>query len=184
VAVARTAQIDAWIAFGEARDAAEMVKSFRALNYAPRLFFASGAAGRPFREQVGQDAEYALAALEYDVRLKTPANEAFVKAFAARWGARPVASAAEGYAAGTVLGEALRRAGNDAQKLREFLAVAEIPTVLGTYRVDPATGEQAEMRPAIVQIIRGRPEFVWPTAQTERRAAPYPQWSERRPLTR
>ena len=184
VAKARAAQVDAWIAFGEARDAAQMVKSFRGLNYAPRLFFASGAADRAFIDQVGQDAEYTLAALEYDLRLKTPGNGAFDKAFKAKWGARPGASAAEGYAAGTVVGEALRRAGTDPQKQREFLAAAEIPTVLGVYKVDPATGEQTSMRPAIVQILRGRPELVWPTVQTERRAAPYPQWSGRRPLKR
>ncbi|HET7197460.1 MAG TPA: ABC transporter substrate-binding protein, partial [Burkholderiales bacterium] len=182
VAKARAAQSDAWIAFAEARDAAEMVKNFRGLNYAPRLFFARGAADPKFIAQVGQDAEYTLAALEYDVRLQTPGNDAFVKAFAARWGARPRASAAEAYAAATVLGEALRRGGGDAQKLREFLAAAEVPTVLGPYKVDPATGEQTAMRPAIVQIVRGRPQFVWPTVRTERRAAPYPQWSERRPI--
>jgi branched-chain amino acid transport system substrate-binding protein len=182
VAKARAAQIDAWIAFGEGRDAAEMVKSFRGLNYAPRLFFVRGASDPKFVSQVGQDAEYTLAAVDYDVRLRTQGNDAFVKAFKAKWGGLPGASAAEGYAAATVLGEALRRVGSDAQKLREFLAVAEIPTVLGVYKVDSATGEQTAMRPAIVQIIRGRREFVWPTVGTERRALPYPQWSERRPL--
>ena len=182
VAKARAAQVDAWIAFGEARDAAEMVKSFRGLNYAPRLFFARGAAGRKFIDEVGQDAEYTLAALDYDVRLRTPGNEAFVKAFTAKWGGPPDASAAQGYTAAAVLGAALRHAGGDAQKQREFLAATEIPTVLGAYKVDPATGGQISLRPAIVQIIRGRPRFVWPTAQTETRALPYPQWSERRPL--
>ena len=182
VAKARDAQVDAWIAFGEARDAAEMVKAFRRLNYAPRLFFARGAADPGFISAVGQDAEFTLAALEYDVRLRTPGNEAFVKAFTAKWGAPPGASAAEAYAAATVLGEGLRRAGEDSRKLREALAAAAIPTVLGEYKVDPKTGEQTEMRPAIVQIVKGRPQFVWPTAQTEKRAAAYPQWSERRPM--
>lgn len=182
VAKARAAQVDAWISFGEPLDAAQMVKSFRGLNYAPRLFFARGAADRKFVDEVGQDAEYTLAALEYDVRLKTPGNDAFVKAFTARWGGAPDASAARGYAAATVLGAALRQAGGDAQKQREFLAAAEVPTVLGAYKVDPASGEQISMRPAIVQIVRGRPQFVWPTARTETRAAPYPQWSERRAL--
>src|SRR5688572_27903272 len=41
---ARAANADAWIAFGSTRDAADMVRTFRRLNYAPRLFFASGVA--------------------------------------------------------------------------------------------------------------------------------------------
>jgi len=182
IAKARGEQADAWIAFGEVRDAAQMVRSFRELNYAPRLFFALGAADRKFTDAVGQDAEYTLTALEYDVRLKTPGNAAFVKAFTAKWGGAPGPSAAQGYSAATVLGAALRHAGTNPQKQREFLAATEVPTVLGTYRVDPATGEQISMRPALVQIIRGRPRFVWPTVETKARALPYPQWSERRPL--
>ena len=177
---ARAAGADAWIAFGEARDAAEMVKSFRRYNYAPRLFFARAAADPLFVSLVGQDAEATLAAIEYAPGFGTPGNAEFVKAFSAKWSAAPGAAAAEGYAAGTVLAEGLRRAGTDAQKLREALATSEIPTVLGAYKVDPKTGEQIGSRPTVVQIVRGRPQAVWPSAGVARSAVPYPQWSERR----
>jgi branched-chain amino acid transport system substrate-binding protein len=180
VAKARASLADAWLAFGETRDAAEMVKSFRRLNYAPRLFFARGAADPKFIEYVGQDAEYTLATLEYAPSLPTPGNDGFVKAYAAKWSTPPGAAAAEGYAAATVLGEGLRRAGAEPQKLREFLASSAIPTVLGEFRVDPKTGEQRASAPAVVQIVRGRPQLVWPEAS--RSVAAYPQWSERRPL--
>jgi len=179
---ARAAAAEAWIAFGEPRDAAEMVKSFRRFNYAPQLFFARGAADPLFISLVGQDAETTLAAVEYAPRFKTPGNAEFVKAFAAKWSGTPEATAAEGYAAATVLGEALPQAGTDPEKLKVALATSEIPTVLGLYKVDPKTGEQVGTRPFVVQIVRGRAEPVWPSAGASRRADPYQQWSERRPL--
>ena len=183
VAKARAARAQAWIAFGEARDAAEMVKTFKRLGYAPELFFARAAADPRFVSYVGQDAEFTLGALEYDARLPTPGNEAFVKAFAARWSTRPGPAAAEGYVVGTVLGEALRRGGGDQQKLREVLSSSVIPTVLGEYRADAKTGAQIAAKAALVQIVRGRPELVWPEAQANRAVLPYPQWKERRVLT-
>src|SRR5438309_2039444 len=93
-------------------------------------------------------------------------------------------AAAQGYAAGTVLGEALRRAGSaDQEKLRAALAALELDTVLGRYKVDPKTGEQTGIKAAVVQIETGRPLAVWPP---ELRAAkpvlPYPQWRERQLL--
>ena len=182
IAKARAAGADAWIAFGEARDAAEMVKAFRRLDYAPRLFFARAAADPKFVSYVGQDAEFTLAALEYAPRRPTPGNDKFVKAFAEKWSKPPGPAAAEGYAAATVLGEALRRAGTDQQKLREVLSSSAVPTVLGEYRVDPKTGEQIAAKAAVVQIIKGRPELVWPDAESAKRVLPYPRWSERRPL--
>jgi len=184
VARARAMQSDAWIAFGEVRDAAEMVKSFKRLGYAPRLFFARGAASPKFVEAVGQDAEFALGALEYDARFTTPGNDKFVKAFSAKWSAPPGAAGAEGYAAASVLAEGLRRAGSaDQEKLRAALAALSSPTVLGEFKVDPATGEQIATRPALVQVLKGRAEIVGPRAlETAKPVLPYPQWSERRLL--
>ncbi|HZQ72913.1 MAG TPA: ABC transporter substrate-binding protein [Burkholderiales bacterium] len=179
---ARAFGAQAWIAFGEAADAAYMVKSFRRYNYAPQLFFARGAADPLFVSLVGQDAEATLAAVEYAPAFRTPGNDEFVKAFSARWSEAPGAAAAEGYAAASVLGDALRRAGTDALKLREVLSASEFPTVLGPYKVDAKTGEEIAARPALVQIVRGRPEPVSPSAGVSRQALPYPQWSERRPI--
>jgi branched-chain amino acid transport system substrate-binding protein len=174
---------DAWLAFGETRDAAEMVKSMKRIGYVPRLFFARSASGAKFIERVGQDAEYALAVIEYDVRFRTAGNEQFVKAFDAKWSALPGAAAAEGYAAGTVLAEALRRAGTaNPDKLRATLAALVMPTVLGEFKAG-AAGEQVAERSAIVQTQLGRAEIVWPPAlQTAKPVLPYPPWSERKRL--
>jgi hypothetical protein len=57
--------------------------------------------------------------------------------------------------------------------------------VLGDFKVDPATGEQIATKPALVQILKGRPEIVWPRSlQTAKPVLPYPPWSERRLLKR
>lgn len=182
VATARAARADAWIAFGGVRDAADMVKTLKRLDYAPRLFFARGAAEPGFIALVGQDAEFSLGATEYDARFSTPSNAAFVKAFAARWSAAPGRAAAAGYAAATVLAEAVRRAGTlDQEKLRETLARLQTFTVLGPHEVDPESGRQVGLEAAVVQILNGRREVVWPKPlETAQRLLPYPQWGERR----
>jgi branched-chain amino acid transport system substrate-binding protein len=172
VAKARAARAEAWIAFGDVRDAAEMVKTFKRLNYAPQLFFALGASNPRFIALVGQDAEFALGAVDFHPRIREP-GRAFAKAFAAKWDVAPGLAAAQGYAAGAVLAAAVRNAGTlDQEKLRSALAVAEVPTPLGTYRVSPKNGAQVGAEPVIVQIRRGRPEPGTPLL-------PYPQWNER-----
>ncbi len=177
-------QADAWIAFGEAADAAGMVKTFKRMGYAPKMFFARGAADPKLIPLVGQDAEFSLAATDYDVRFTTPQNASFVKAFAAKWSAQPALPAAQGYSAATVLGEAVRRAGSaDQIKLRAVLSSETIATVLGDYKVDAKSGEQALAHAPLVQILKGRREIVWPpTLETAKPVLPYPQWTERKYL--
>ena len=172
---------DAWIVFGEARDTADVLRSLKKLTYAPRLFFARSAADPRFIRMVGQDAEYALAAKEYDPKFRTLGNEQFAAAFEARWSASPTFAAAQGYAAGTVLAEAVRRAKSiDQEKLRATLAEMETDTVLGGYKVDPETGEQKAARPALVQIQHGRAAVIWPEWLQSSTLQPYPQWSDRK----
>ena len=180
---AQAAQAQAWIAFGEVRDAAEMVKSFRKRGYAPQLFFARRAADPAFVAAVGQDAESTLGEMEYDPRLAWPGNAEFVKAFTARWSAAPAIAAAQGYVAASVLGEAVRRAGSlDSEKLRATLAGMQTETLLGTYRVD-ASGQQIGIVPAVAQIQRGKPRVVWPAeAQSAAPMQPYLPWNERQVL--
>jgi branched-chain amino acid transport system substrate-binding protein len=181
--IARAGGADAWIAFGEVRDAANMLRGFRKLDYAPRLFFARSAADPRLIGLVGQDAEFALAVREYDPGFRTPGNERFAAAYAAKWSSPPSFSAAQGYAAGTVLAEAVRRTGSlDQARLRATLSEMETPTVLGGYKVDAQTGEQREAKPVVVQIQRGKPEVVWPEWLQTATLQPYPQWSERRVL--
>lgn len=180
----RTSGAEAWIVFAEVRDAAEIIKALAKLGFAPRLLFVRGVAEPRLIDLVGQDAEYALGAVGYHPNAATPGNPRFVEAFRGKWGRLPGSAAAEGYAAGTVLAEGIRRAGTaQAQKLRAALAGLRTGTVLGDYRVDPASGEQLGATALVVQILLGRREIVWPEPlATAKFVLPYPAWDERRLL--
>ena len=172
VAKARAVDADAWIAFGDVRDAAEMVKSFKRLDYAPPLFFASAASHPRFIALLGQDAEWTLGAVDFDPRIGDAAR-AFAKAFMARFTVPPQLAAAEGYTAGEVLAAAVRRAGSvEQEKIRAALVKLELSTIFGDYRVNPDNGAQTGFTPVVVQIRKGRPEPGTPLL-------PYPQWNER-----
>jgi branched-chain amino acid transport system substrate-binding protein len=180
IARARKADAQAWIAFGQPRDAAEMVKSFRKAGFAPALFVAQGAAEPEFVRLVGQDAEGAMGIAPYERRAATRGNAQFAEAYARKWSAEPGLTAAQGYSAGRILEEAVKRAGSlEQEKLRDALAQLQTETPLGRYRVDRA-GAQVAAKPSVVQIQRGRRELVWPEAlATASWQLPYPRWEER-----
>jgi len=158
VARARAAQAEAWIAFGDVRDAAEMVKSFKRLDYAPALFFARAAAHPRLIALVGQDAEWSLGVLDYRAPPGVPVRNL---------------DQAQGYVAGMVLAAAVRNAGSlNQERLRAALAELELTTMLGEYRVAPESGAQIGFKPTVVQIRGGRPKAGMPLL-------PYPQWEER-----
>ena len=169
---ARNSGAQAWIAFGDVRDAAEMLKTFKRLDYAPQLFFARGVSHPRLIALVGQDAESSLGPAVFEPRVNAEARR-FAKLFAAKWTVAPGLPAAEGYAAGTVLAAGVRSAGNiDQERVRAALAELEINTVFGEYRVAPENGAQTGSRPVLVQIRRGRP-------QTGKPQLPFPPWGER-----
>ena len=175
VAKARASGAEAWIAFGDVRDAAEMVKTFRRLDYAPQLFFARAAAHPRFIALLGQDAEFSIGAVDFDPRFGATARE-FARAFAARYTVPPGLDAAQGYTAGLVLAAAVRTAGTLVQeKVRAALGAIELATPLGTYKASTQNGAQVGGKPVLVQIRNGRLE-------TENVLLPYPQWNERAPI--
>lgn len=173
-------QADGWIAFGETRDAADMVKTFKRHGFVPRLFYARSSLDERFLTLVGQDAEFVLGSKDYDPGFARDGNRAFVAAYAAKWSRAPGSRAGAAYAAGTVLAEAVRRAGSlEAERLRVELARMELDTVLGRYRVD-AAGAQVGMKPPVMQIVKGRASIVWPAELAERGTlAAFPAWTER-----
>jgi branched-chain amino acid transport system substrate-binding protein len=183
VEAARASGADAWIAFGGLRDGAGMVRSMRKADYAPRLFFVRSAADPAFIDLVGQDAELSLGATAYETRFPTTGNERFVAAYRAKWSVAPGAGAAHGFAAGMVLADAVRRAGSlDQEKLRAALAALETNTVLGGYKVDAESGAQLAAKPAVVQIVKGRPEVLWPEWLQAATLEPFQPWRERQLL--
>lgn len=180
VAAARARNAEVWVAFGQPEDAAEMVKSFKRIGYAPWVFLAQGAAEPRFLQFLGQDAEFALGLATYDTRFATRGNAAFLQAWRQRWQGEPGAIAAGAYAAAVVLEEAVRKSGSlDQERLREALSALDTETPIGRYRVDKS-GAQVAAKPAVVQILGGRREVVWPSAlATAQWHLPYPRWDER-----
>jgi branched-chain amino acid transport system substrate-binding protein len=179
---ARADGAQAWIAFGTAREAAEMVKTLRRVGYAPPLFVAQGGSQAAFIQAIGQDAEYALGISPYEARLATLHNAEFVHAYRSRWAALPGLAAAQGYAAGKLIEAAVARTGSfDQERLRAAFAALDTETPLGRYKADPATGAQMAAKPVLTQILEGRIEIVWPVEHaTARRQLPYPSWDSRK----
>jgi branched-chain amino acid transport system substrate-binding protein len=180
---AKVANAEAWIAFGTARDAAEMVKSFRKQRYAPQMFVAQGAADPQFIRLLGQDAEQAIGITPWERGSGGAESKRFADSYTRKWSAEPTLLAAQGYAAAKVLEEAVRRAGAlDQDKIRGELEALELETPLGRYKVDK-NGAQLAARPALVQIQRGRRQIVWPESlATAKWQLPYPRWEERKLL--
>ncbi len=82
-----------------------------------------------------------------------------------------------------MLAEAVRRAGSlEQEKLRAVLAAMETGTVLGGYKVDPDSGAQLAAKPVVVQILKGKPQVLWPEWLQSATREPYPHWSERQLL--
>jgi branched-chain amino acid transport system substrate-binding protein len=182
---AKAENAQAWIAFGSARDAANMVISFKRLGYTPTMFVARGVGQPEFIERVGQDAEYAIGMAAWTAQLRNPGNAEFVKAYRAKWSVEPDLAAAQGYSAGRVLEAAVRRAGSvETERLRAALASIDVETPLGHYRVDPDTGRQVGARAVLLQILKGRRQVIWPSAlATASAVLPYPRWDQRTLMT-
>ena len=178
---AKAQNAHAWIAFGSARDAANMVISFKRLGYTPAMFVARGAEQADFMRRVGQDAEYAIGIAAWTPTLRSPGNAAFVQAYRAKWSVEPDLAAAQGYSACRVLEAAVRRAATlDNEQLRATLAQLETETPLGRYQTAPDTGRQTAAQAVLVQILKGRGEIVWPASlATARAVLPYPRWDQR-----
>lgn len=180
IAAARARGAEAWIAFGRAEDAAEMVKAFKRARYAPPMFLAQGAAQEGFVRRVGQDAEFALGITAYEPGFATHGNAEFVARWRERWSGEPGLVAANAYSAALVLEAAVRAAGGlEQDRLRAALASLETETPIGRYRVGE-DGVQLGASPVVVQIQRGRAEIVWPRARaTAQLQLPYPRWEQR-----
>jgi branched-chain amino acid transport system substrate-binding protein len=180
IAKARSRDAQAWIAFGQPEDAVDMIIAFKRIGYAPWMFLAQGAAEPRFLALVGRDAEFAMGLSPYETHLATRGNKEFVQAWRKRWTTDPGAVAATAYAAALVLEAAVRKAeGVETERLRAALSALELETPLGLYRVD-ANGVQVGAKPAVVQILGGRREIVWPEAlATAKWRLPYLRWDER-----
>lgn len=162
------------------RDAADLMRGFKAAGFLPKVFVARGITDPEFIKQVGMDAEYSVGFSSYEPRQPTTGNAAFVKAYRAKYNAAPDFHAACGWAAGKVIEAAVAAAGSlDQEKLRAAFSALQADTVLGGYKMSP-DGSQLIARPLLVQILKGRREVIWPVAyRTSDPVLPMPGWDRR-----
>jgi branched-chain amino acid transport system substrate-binding protein len=148
--------------------------------YARLFAFSIGPALTEFGARLGLDAEGVIGTSQWEPDLPLPEAGQFAERFQAKYGHRPSTEASGGYAAGQVLGEAVRKAGSlDGDKLRAALRELETVTVLGPYRVD-ATGRQVGKSAYVVQWIDGVRHVVLPEDVAARKPAyPFRDWAKR-----
>ncbi|MFQ5846620.1 MAG: ABC transporter substrate-binding protein [Candidatus Methylomirabilales bacterium] len=144
-------------------DAVALARALRrARMQVPMVTWLVGSSFPGFGEALGAEVEGMTGNTAWKPLLKTPGNPAFITAYRRRWGAAPDAHAAQGYAAGQVIGEAIRRAGSlSPTAVRDALFRLEMRTVFGRFQVS-ASGLQIGKVNAILQWQEGDRQVVWP----------------------
>lgn len=128
--------------------------------------FAAVAAGlTAFGEAAGSAAEGAIGPSHWEPPARPgpdgAASAAFAAAYTAAYGEPPEYPAALAHSMGIVLAACAFMAGSlEESALRSAAAAAEVPTPVGRFRLDPATGRQVGYRPALVRWQGGTKRIV------------------------
>ena len=112
---------EAVVIWGNAADAAAVVKALRARMPSIRIFGCDRLASASFLEQAGEAAEGVVAAATYDPSRDDPGLRAFVDAYEARFDRAPETFAAHAYDGANLLIETIRRAGLNRVLIRDAL---------------------------------------------------------------
>jgi branched-chain amino acid transport system substrate-binding protein len=173
---------DAVLAMSFPNDSVGLLRQFKLSNYAPKMFYeAIGASDPRMINSVGNDIEGVYSAVSWNIAAKDPANLAFMKSYADAYKRPPDYHAAANFACIEVVVAALKKAGAvDQEKLREAYATLNVPTILGTYKVQPSTGIQLGYISYIIQWQKGKQVVVYPANVANGKAVvPFPSWSGR-----
>ena len=156
-----------------------VTRQMRELDVNVQMFGTSGAV-EPFREALGDDAEFVYGLSAWEPGLPHPGIDVFVEAYRERFDQMPSFHAAGGYGSCRLFVEAVERAGTlEADALRETLLALETTTLFGPYAVDER-GYQTANQGVFIQWQDGQKVVVWPeeVAEMEPRF-PTPEWGER-----
>ncbi|MQA03767.1 MAG: ABC transporter substrate-binding protein [Streptosporangiales bacterium] len=128
-------------------------------------------------EALGDNTEGVLGRSSWEPQLPTKGNKKFVDGYQAMFDREPSYHSAAAYGAGELAQKSLEAGGDDADKVREYLATKEVDTVAGTYKVN-AKGQQTGLRYVGTQWQDGKKEIIWPEEDvTGDVIAPKPKWS-------
>lgn len=159
-----------------------ITRQSKELDVNPKLYvFSIGPALPDYVENLGKDAEYALAMTNWEPVVKRPGSQEFAEKYRSAYGKLPGLHTAAGYSGGQILEAAVKKAGSlDHDKIRDALVTLEMETIWGPYKVDEK-GQQLTKDAYFIQIQKGKREIVWPRAEaTAQLIFPTPPWDKRR----
>ena len=117
------------------------------------------AANGTSKDALGANVQGIFGRTAWAAALETAGNAAFVDAYTRRFKRAPSYHSAAAYAAGQTLQAAILAKGANRAGIRDFLAASQVPTVMGTFRVN-ARGQQVGYRYTVIQWQDGAPRVV------------------------
>jgi branched-chain amino acid transport system substrate-binding protein len=157
-------------------DAVGIAQALHSQGFAPKLLAETiGPVEAAFVKALGPVANGIIANTGWWYNFKTPDNAGFIARYKAKFNEEPDYHAASGYAAVEVLGAAVEHTRSlDQTKLRDWLLHNEVPTIQGTFKVDP-NGLSIGYGQDMVQVQNGDIKLVWPDDLAQAKLIePYP----------
>ncbi|MCL5063180.1 MAG: amino acid ABC transporter substrate-binding protein [Nitrospiraceae bacterium] len=162
---AKTSKAQTLIMCGHFDESVNMRLSLKNIGWYPKAYFASvGPTMQAFHERLGANADgvFSSSQWEHHGGLIPPGCHEFYDSYIKTYGEEPSYHAATAYAAGQILGTAVKKAESlDRDKIRDILSAMDTMTIIGRYGVD-RTGMQIKHFNLITQWQNGKKEIVWP----------------------
>jgi branched-chain amino acid transport system substrate-binding protein len=156
----KASKADGVFVAAETQDGSILVKQIKELGLNIKVFGVGSWATSDFISLAGPAAEGIYAAVPYSATMKTPKNEAFVKAYAQRNKENPGKYGAAGYNSLNILMDAIERAkSTDAEKITAALHATDYEGPNGKFKFTP-TGQAWGFNVVLVQIRNKVPEVV------------------------
>ncbi|CAM3880746.1 amino acid ABC transporter substrate-binding protein [Kibdelosporangium persicum] len=156
------------------------VRALQQVGFSPKVLFQTNAPGNgnQYSDGVGKAAtEGVFYSTSWSENAKTPLNDEFAQEYRKRFNAPPTEDAADAFAAGQVLQEAVTKVGRiDQVALADWLRGNEVQTILGRLRW--AANGEPQGNFMLAQWQAGKVEVVAPkeAATTEKVVFPKPAW--------
>nr|WP_042197280.1 amino acid ABC transporter substrate-binding protein [Kibdelosporangium sp. MJ126-NF4]CEL22856.1 Leucine-, isoleucine-, valine-, threonine-, and alanine-binding protein [Kibdelosporangium sp. MJ126-NF4]CTQ89996.1 Leucine-, isoleucine-, valine-, threonine-, and alanine-binding protein [Kibdelosporangium sp. MJ126-NF4] len=156
------------------------MRALQQAGFSPKAFFQTNAPGNgnQYSDGVGMAAtEGVFYSTSWSEAAKTPVNSEFVQEYRKRFNAPPTEDAADAFAAGQVLQEAVTKVGRiDQVALADWLRANEVPTILGPLKW--AANGEPQSSYMLAQWQNGKVEVVSPklAATTDKIVFPKPAW--------
>lgn len=158
---------DLLVGIGSFEDDVKIVRHSRGMK--PIVTVAAGITA--FGWKLGAKAEGVMGPSQWEPGIhypdvKGPNSDWFLAHFKKRFGAPPDYTAAQGFATGIVIQEAIQRAGGlEDERLRRAVADLNIHTLYGAFRIDPKSGCQIGHKTLLVQWQKGKKVIIWPPVE-------------------